>query len=234
VTADRSKEDIVELQETLHQLESLGTEQNRKTYRRHGVGENLYGVSWADLGKLQKKIKKDHALAVKLWATGNHDARILATMIADSKVMTSEELDAWAGSLTNYTETDAFSKLAAGSPLIREKIDRWTAADHEWIESAGWNLLAHLALGKNGDVPDDYYEKHLALIETDLHNRKNRVRYAMNSALIAIGGRNERLMEKALAAAAKIGKVEVDHGETGCKTPQAAEYIQKMAARKKK
>lgn len=224
----------MELQETLHQLEALGTEQNRKTYRRHGVGENLYGVSWADLGKLQKKIKKDHALAVELWATGNHDARILATMIADPKAMTSEELDAWAGSLTNYTETDAFSKLAAGSPLIREKIHRWTETDHEWIESAGWNLLAHLALGKNGDMPDDYYERHLEIIEKDIHNRKNRVRYAMNSALIAIGGRNERLMEKALAAAAKIGKVEVDHGETGCKTPQAAEYIQKMVARKKK
>ncbi|HYO13473.1 MAG TPA: DNA alkylation repair protein [Thermoanaerobaculia bacterium] len=224
----------MDLQETLHQLESLGTEQNRKTYRRHGARENLYGVSWADLGKLQKKIKKDHALAVELWVTGNHDARILATMIADPKAMTSEELDAWAGSLTNYTETDAFSKLAAGSPLIREKIDRWTEADHEWIESAGWNLLAHLAMGKNGDVPNDYFERHLEAIERDIHNRKNRVRYAMNSALIAIGGRNEKLTEKALAAAAKIGKVEVDHGETGCKTPQAAEYIQKMVARKQK
>lgn len=223
----------MELQETLHQLELLGTEQNRKTYRRHGAGENLYGVSWADLGKLQKKIKKDHALAVELWVTGNYDARILATMIADPKAMTSDDLDAWAGDLDNYVVTDAFSKLAAGSPLIREKIDRWTAADHEWIESAGWSLLAQLAM-KDGDLSDDDYEKHLAVIEKDIHNRKNRVRYSMNSALIAIGGRNERLMEKALAAAAKIGKVEVDHGETGCKTPQAAEYIQKMVARKKK
>lgn len=224
----------MELQETLRQLESLGTEQNRKTYRRHGAGESLYGVSWADLGKLQKKIKKDHALATELWATGNYDARILATMIADPKVMTSEEFDAWAHDLDSYPVTDAFSKLAAGSPLIWEKIDRWTEADHEWIESAGWNLLAHLALGKDGDLPDDDFEKHLEVIEKDIHNRKNRVRYAMNSALIAIGGRNERLMEKALAAAANIGKVEVDHGETGCKTPAAAEYIQKMVARKKK
>lgn len=224
----------MKLPETLRQLESLGTEQNRKTYRRHGAGENLYGVSWADLGKLQKKIKKDHALAVELWATGNHDARILATMIADPKTMTSEDLDAWAASLSNYIETDAFSKLAAGSPLIREKIDRWTEADHEWIESAGWSLLAHLSMGKDGDLPDDFYQRYLAVIEKDIHNRKNRVRHAMNSALIAIGIRNETLTKKATAAAARIGKVEVDHGETGCKTPDAAEYIQKVLARKKK
>lgn len=224
----------MELQETLHQLESLGTEQTRKTYRRHGVKGNAYGVSYAHLEKLKKAIKKDHALAVELWATGNHDARILATMIADPKAMTSEDLDAWVGDLGDYVVTDAFSKLAAGSPLVREKIDRWTAADHEWIESAGWNLLAHLAMGQDGGLPDDDYEKHLEVIARDIHNRKNRVRHSMNSALIAIGGRNERLMEKALAAAAKIGKVEVDHGETGCKTPDAAEYIRKMVARKRK
>jgi 3-methyladenine DNA glycosylase AlkD len=222
----------MEFQETLQQLESLGTEQNRKIYRRHGVGENAYGVSFANLEKLRKAIKKDHALAMQLWATGNHDARILATMIADPKKMTSEDLDAWGKSLTNYTETDAFSKLASGSPLMREKIDPWIGADGEWIESAGWNLLASLAL-KDGDLPDDYYERYLNVIEKDIHNRKNRVRYVMNSALIAIGTRNERLTKKATAVAAKIGKVEVDHGETGCKTPDAAEFIQKALARKK-
>ena len=69
--------------QVLQELEALGKEQTRKTYRRHGVGENQYGVSYADLGKLKKRLKTDHALALKLWASGNHDARILALMIAD-------------------------------------------------------------------------------------------------------------------------------------------------------
>ncbi|MFP5284272.1 MAG: DNA alkylation repair protein, partial [Thermoanaerobaculia bacterium] len=146
----------MDLHETLQQLESLGTEQNRKIYRRHGVGENAYGVSFANLEKLRKAIKKDHDLAMQLWATANHDARILATMIADPKKMTSEDLDAWAKSLGNYTETDAFSRLAAGSPFMREKFEQWTEADGEWIESAGWNLLSSLAM-KDGDLPDDYF-----------------------------------------------------------------------------
>jgi len=33
--------------------------------------------------------------------------------------------------------------------------------------------------------------------------------------------------------AAAIGKVEVDHGETSCKTPDAVPYIEKALARKK-
>lgn len=220
-------------QEILQELESLGTEQNRKIYRKHGVNRDAYGVSYANLEKIRKRIKKDHALALELWESGNHDARVLATMIADPQAMSSEDLDAWAGSLIDPVEAGAFAKMASGSPLMHEKIDQWTAADHELVESAGWILLAHRAM-KNGDSPDGDYERYLDVIEKDIHNRKNRVRYEMNGALIAIGGSNGRLTERALAAAAKIGKVEVDHGDTACKTPDAAGYIKKMLERKKK
>jgi hypothetical protein len=49
----------------------------------------------------------------------------------------------------------------------------------------------------------------------------------MNMALIAIGVRSAGLRKLALAAAKRIGKVEVDHGDTSCKTPDAAAYIAK-------
>jgi 3-methyladenine DNA glycosylase AlkD len=64
--------------EILAELRSLGTEQNRKIYSRHGVQGEMFGVSYANLEKLRKKIKTDHMLAGQLWAAGNHDARILA------------------------------------------------------------------------------------------------------------------------------------------------------------
>lgn len=223
----------MQAQAVLQQLEALGTEQNRKIYQRHGVKGEQYGVSFANLEKLRKQIKVDHGLAEELWASGNHDARILATMIADPKKMTGESLDAWARSLRNSPDTDAFGKMAAGSPLAQEKIEQWANADGEWIESAGWLLLAVLA-GKDNQLPDSYFERFLGVIEKDIHNRKNRVRYAMNMALIAIGIRNETLTRRALAVAAKVGLVDVDHGETGCKTPVAAEYIEKTLARKRK
>jgi 3-methyladenine DNA glycosylase AlkD len=217
--------------EAIQQLKELGTEQNRKIYRRHGVGENMYGVSVASLKALQKKIKVDHALAQKLWATGNHDARVLATMVADPKAMDERTLDAWAKDLSNYVIADAFSALVGRTSLTRQAMERWTGSDSEWIGQAGWNLLAHLAM-KDGELSDGYFEGYLSIIECEIHSRKNRTRYAMNSALIAIGIRNGELEQKALAVAERIGEVDVDHGETNCETPDAAAYIRKTWERK--
>ena len=214
----------------LQELESLGTEQTRKTYRRHGVGDNQYGVSYAQLGALKKRIKRDHALARQLWASGNHDARILATMIADPAQMDDALLDTWAASLHNYVETDAFAALAGASPTARACVERWTPADEEWPGSAGWQVLGHLAMN-DATLPDSTFTPYLATIQRDIHTRKNRVRHAMNGALIAIGSRNAALEAAALAVAAAIGPVIVDHGETGCKTPDAAAYINKTRAR---
>ncbi|MEW6209482.1 MAG: DNA alkylation repair protein [Acidobacteriota bacterium] len=219
--------------EILDALRSLGTEQNQKVYRRHGVTDDMFGVSYADLEKLRKKIKLDHQLAEKLWATGNHDARILATMIADARQMTDSEIENWSKDLNNYVVTDAFAKLIALSPAARKKMERWTKSKSEWTGRAGWLLAGMLAM-QNEELTDDYFENQLEMIESRIHTAKNRVRDAMNSALIAIGLRNARLEKKALAAAARIGRVEVDHGETGCKTPDAADYIRKAAARRKK
>jgi len=221
------------LQEALDTLKSLGTEQNRKTYRRHGAGEDVYGVSFAHLKDLKKKLRTDHDLAVALWESGNHDARMLAGMIADPRCLDAKTLDAWARGLRNYVETDALGGLAAKTPHARETMSRWIASDEEWIASAGWRILAQVAM--NGDsLPDEYFERFLSTIERDIDESQNRVRHEMNNALIAIGIRNPALEEKALAAAARIGKVEVDHGETGCKTPEAAGYIRKTLERKKK
>ena len=215
--------------EVLAQLEALGTEQARKTYARHGVGANQYGVSYADLGKLKKKIKTDNALALDLWASGNHDARILALMIADPKQADAATLDAWAGDLTNYVIADAFSTFAAQTPFAKAKAEQWMEADNEWIADAGWSVLGRLA-ASDESLPDSYFTALLDRIARELHSSKNRVRHAMNSAVIAIGLRNEALEAQAIATATQIGKVVVDHGNTDCKTPAAIPYIAKTKA----
>jgi len=71
-------------------------------------------------------------------------------------------------------------------------------------------------------------------IKTRIHASDNWVRYAMNNALINIGVRNPKLEKIAIAAATRIGTIEVDHGETGCKTPEAVSYIKKTVAYNKK
>lgn len=218
------------LAETMKELESLGTEQNRKVYRRHGAGDNLFGVSFANLGKLQKRIKKDHALACALWKTGNADARALATMIADPMLMTGRDCDDWLRSVRCYGQVNLFAERVVGlSPHARKKMLEWIESPDEFIGQAGWVLMG-AAMAQAPDPGDAWAEKMIDRIERTIHSAPNRTRYAMNMALIAIAMRNDRIERLAIDAAGRIGKVEVDHGETGCKTPDAADYIRKIKA----
>ena len=228
----------MEFKTVIQELEDLGTEQNRKIYRRHGVGEDLFGVSFGNIRNLQKRIKNDHALALELWSTGNHDARILATMIADPKMIQEEGprqnwLESWAADLDNYIIADAFAEFVSKIAAAREQAERWSQSEEEWIGRVGWTIIAKIAM-KDRTLPDEYFKELLPTIEAGIHTRENRVRDAMNSALIAIGIRNEKLQELAMLAAGNIGKVEVDHGATGCVTPDAAQYILKTVNRKSK
>lgn len=214
----------------LRELERLGTEQTRKTYRRHGVKGEQYGVLYAPLGKIAKRLKTDHALARELWASGNHDARILATMIADPEAMTGAELDKWIRDVDNYVLADALAGFASRTPIARKKMEKWTRSTHEWIGRIGWGILARLAMSDT-TLTDGDFDRYLAEIERRIHGSKNRIRDAMNMAVIAIGLRNSAFEKKAVAAAKRIGPVDVDHGETGCKTPDAVEYISKVKSR---
>ena len=103
-------------------------------------------------------------------------------------------------------------------------------AKDEWTAYFGWSVFARLARA-DSRVADDLAEHYLQVIERDIHKAKNRVRHSMNNGLISIGVRNEKLQRKALAAAGRIGKVAVDHGETDCETPDAGKYILKTVAR---
>jgi len=219
--------------EVMKELKAAGTAQNRKIYTRHGVKKEMFGVSFANLNLLKKKIKVNHALARKLWASGNHDAMVLATMIAEPFEFQSAELDAWLQEVDSYVLTDMFSSLASRSSFLDNKAEKWIQSKDEWAGRAGWLLMTRVAMTST-DLPDSYFEKQLETIETSIHSSKNRVRDAMNTAVINIGLRNSKLEKKAIATAKNIGNVEVDHGETECKTPDAIEYIKKTKEYRKK
>lgn len=213
--------------EILKELETLGTAQNRKVYARHGYPPDAtFGVSFANLGKLRQKISVNHALAGELWASGNADARILACQIADPQQARSAELDRWVKQIDFYVLADSFARYVAATPFLEAKIKKWTDAKNQYVGQAGWSLIAFAAMNQP-DLPDSFFEAHLRTIAAEIHQAPNRTRHAMNQALIAIGVRNPALTRRALEVAAKIGKVEVDHGETSCTTPDAASYIRK-------
>ena len=216
----------------LKTLKAQGTAQQRKVYARHGFDSPMFGVSYANLGTLKKEINTDHKLAEALWATGNFDARVLATMIADPQALTAKTVDAWVKDLSNYAITGAVAVLVRQSPLGLKRMDKWMKSENEWICSLGWGVLG--GLSSNEDLPDAFFAPYLKTIEANIHASQNRVRYNMNMAVIAIGVRSAALHKTAAATARRIGTVMVDHGNTACKTPDAVSYMAKTVAHRAK
>ena len=218
--------------QALARLRKAGTAQNRKIYGRHGVTGDMFGVSYAELGKLRKAIGVDHDVAEALWESGNHDARVLACMIADPERATRSNLNDTVRQIDNYVLADAFSGFVGRSPLAHDRALAWRGSKHEFTGQVGWNLVASLAMNESNGLDLAFFADLLAEIESRIHGSKNRVRPSMNQALIAIGIRNKTLRKKAEAAARRIGTVEADHGATSCTTPAAIPYIGKAWERK--
>jgi 3-methyladenine DNA glycosylase AlkD len=217
------------LAEVMRALEKAGSAQTKKTYLRHGATEPLFGVSFATLKEMTKRIGVDHALAVALWDTGNLDARNLAVKIADPAQMTSAELDRWARSGQPRMCGGYVAMLAAEGPHAAAKAAQWLGSKDRGESALAWTLLGQLAM-RDTSTPDSWFLERLAHIEKSIHAAPNDQRYGMNQAVIMIGCRSAALRKAALAAAKRIGKVDVDHGDTDCKTPDAASYIEKTWA----
>jgi len=212
--------------QTIETLRKLGTAQNIKVFSRHGMGDKVLGVSFENLQSLAKKMGRNQTLAEELWKTGVVDARHLATLIADPNTITEATLDAWSRDITYYLLSDMLAAVVEKTMFVSKKLRSWTKSTNEWIGRAGWSLVANVAT-HDKSLPDSYFEKFLQQVERTIHDCPNFMRHAMNNALIAIGVRSVQLSQVAIDAAKRIGKVEVDHGETRCKTPNAVTYIQR-------
>ena len=215
------------LSNVMTQLRSVGTAQNRKVYARHGVGENMFGVSFANIRKLAKPLKGNDKLVDSLWKTENHDARVMAMTIANPGNLTIKQLNRWATELDNYVIADALSDLVAKTKHARSRATTWIKSRGEWIAAAGWTIISILVRSKD-DLDFKWLNELIDLIELKINSSPNRTRYAMNRALISIGRYDRKLATKAISTARKIGKVKVDHGVTGCKTHDAVKEIEKF------
>ncbi len=215
------------LAQAMSALEKAGSAQTRKTYARHGAEGPMFGVSFATLKTLRKRIGIDQELALALWDTGNLDARNLAVKIADPARMSPKDLDRWARAPNVCGAYVAH--LAAEGPHARSRCDAWVAAKDEARRCSGWSLAGAMALCDE-DTPDAWFAQRLAQIEKSIQASPNAQRETMLHALIAIGCRSAALRKSVTAAAKRIGKVEIDHGDTCCKTPEALPTLEKTWA----
>ncbi len=218
------------LAEVMDKLASLGTEQTKTTFLRHGATEPLFGVKVGDLKKLVKDVKKDQRLARALYDTGNSDAMYLAGLTVDPKTAHKEMLREWAQAARWYSLAEyTVAGVAAESPYARELAMEWIRSPEERVASCGWSTYAnYVSITPDSELDLEEIRGLLRQIEATIREERNRVRYTMNGFVIMVGGSVIPLHVEVVRVAEKIGKVSVNVGQTACKVPLASEYIEKM------
>lgn len=221
------------VQDILNEIEPLGSESYRRTMSKHGVKPPFFGVKIGDMKGIVKRIKRDYQLALGLYATGNYDAMYLAGLIADDAKMTRADLQRWVQGAYCWGLSGATVPwVAAGSAHGWELALEWIESKSEQTAAAGWATLQSLVSikpDKDLDLPG--LQRLLQRVAKTIHQAPDRVRYQMNSFVIAVGCYVAPLTEAAREAAKKMGTVTVDMGETACEVPEALPYIAKVEER---
>lgn len=218
------------LEEAMTALEAAGSAQTRKTWGRHGVTAPSFGVSFASLKALRKRIGVDHELAVALWDSGNYDARNLAVKVADPARLGSAELDRWARDTETARPCGPYvAMLAAEGPHADAKAAAWIGAGSAPERRVGWSLLGRLAVADSA-TPDAWFQAHLEAIARTIHGAPDPERDSMLRAMILIGCRNPALRRAVVDTAQRMGVVEIDYGDTSCEAPDVVSQIDKAWA----
>lgn len=199
------------IHEILKKLESLGSSENVAGMARFGiVAANAYGVSAPGLKAIAKNLKKQtndrHALALELWQTGNQDARAIAYLIDDPKLVTRKQMDAWVKDFDNWAICDGTcGHLFSKTSMAYEKAAEWAESDVEFVKRAGIVLMAWLAV-HDKMAGDDNLAQFLPILENHSDDDRNFIKKAVNWSLRQIGKRNLNLNNLAIEAAERIAQ----------------------------
>lgn len=214
------------------ELKKLGTAQTKKTWMAHGAQEPCFGVKVEDMKKIQKRVKVNYQLALDLYDTGIADAMYLAGLIADDAKMTKKDLQRWMdGANCGMVAEFTVPWVASGSPHGRELALKWIESKDDATASAGWQTYSTMVATKaDADLDLAEIKSLLQRVAKSIHQQPNRVKYVMNSFVIAVACYVKPLHKLAVDTANGMGKVAVDL-VGACKMPFAPEKIEKFEER---
>ncbi|QHT67999.1 DNA alkylation repair protein [Rhodocytophaga rosea] len=186
-------------------LQSHGTPENRAGMSRFGINTaNAYGVSMGVIRSMAKSYKKNHSLALDLWNTGIHEARILAALIDDPKLVTETQMESWVQDFNSWDLCDqTCGNLFDKTPYAFDKAAEWSFREEEFIKRAGFVLMAWLAVHAK-KTPDESFLPFFKHLEREAKDKRNFVKKAVNWALRQIGKRSRYLREEAILIARLI------------------------------
>jgi len=189
-------------------LRRLGNPKNAVGMVRFGINPSgTLGISIVDLRKLARDLGADHALAQRLWASGIHEARILASFIDDPRLVTAAQMDRWVAAFDSWDVCDQVCALFEQTRWARTKITAWAGDDREFVKRAAFAMIAGLAVHDRALHNRDF-ETFFRLIKRAATDDRNFVRKAVNWALRSIGKRNRVLNRRAVAVAQALSRLD--------------------------
>ena len=199
----------MEVRQVVDRLRSIGDPKVVEGMARFGIqSSNSFGVSVPKLRALAREVKHDHQLASKLWETGLHDARLLATMIDDPRQVTVAQMEKWVRDFDSWDVVDGCcGNLFDKSPVAIGKAKEWCRREAEYEKRAGFVLMAELAV-HDKNSKDQVFLDFLPLIIDGASDKRNFVKKAVNWSLRQIGKRNLKLNRAAVSTALEIQKME--------------------------
>jgi len=194
--------------EIIKQLKSLSNPEAVEGMARFGINpRNTFGVSIPNLRKIAKAAGKDHKLALQLWDSGIHEARILSGFIDDPALVTLEQMEEWASDFDSWDVCDQVcSNLFDKTSSAYQKAIEWAGREDEFVKRAGFVLMASLAVHDKA-AGENEFEKFLSMIKREAFDERNFVKKAVNWALRQIGKRNAYLNKLAVKTAVEIQKL---------------------------
>jgi 3-methyladenine DNA glycosylase AlkD len=192
-------------QQILEKLRSWSDPRNVEGMARYGIRpQHALGISMTTLRQMAKEIGKDHDLALELWQSGIHEARILATIIDRPELVTEEQLESWARDFDSWDVCDqACMNLFCFAPLAHQKAVEWAGREEEYIKRAAFTIMARLAVSSS-KASDEELERFLPLIKREATDKRNYVKKAVNWALRQIGKHNLNLNRLAVETAKEL------------------------------
>jgi 3-methyladenine DNA glycosylase AlkD len=196
-------------EEILKQLKSLRNPRNVAGMARFGINpRNTLGVSIPTLRGIARQAGKDHRLARELWASGIHEARILAALVDVPEQVTEAQMERWVKDFDSWDVCDQVcSNLFDQTAFAYHKAAQWSRRDEEFVKRAGFALMVALAV-HDKTARDAAFRKFLPLIRRAATDDRNFVKKAVNWALRQIGKRNRALNRAAVATAREIRRID--------------------------
>jgi len=169
--------------EVLQTLEEMGDPSRLEGMARYGIRtDHAVGVTVTELRHLARGLRPHHELAAALWASGIHEARILASLVDEPARVSQAQMDAWVADLDSWDVCDGVcGNLFDRTPFALDKAVEWSTREPELEKRAAFALMASAAVHRR-DLPDAAFASLLPVIREQASDDRNYVKKAVSGA----------------------------------------------------